>query len=91
MWVVARDPSRYVGLSVGPAANHAATIDALGDGESVDGIGDDARWWQTARTLSVAVGDRSFQVDLQLNDGEATRELAVALARQALEALGGGG
>ena len=44
MWVVARDPTRYVGLSVGPAANHGATIDAFGDGEAVEGLGHDARW-----------------------------------------------
>jgi hypothetical protein len=91
MWVVARDPSRYVGLSVGPALNHAATIDALGDGETVDGLGDDARWWPAARTLSVAIGNRSLQVDLQLDDAEATRELAVVLARQALAVLGAEG
>jgi hypothetical protein len=91
MWVIARDPTRYVGLSVGPAANHAATIDAFGDGEAVEGLGQDARWWPAARTLSVAIGDRSVQVDLQLDDAEATREQAVAVARQALEALGATG
>lgn len=88
MWVVARDPSRYVGVSLGPAANHASTIDALGEGGAVAGLGDDARWWPAARTLSVALGDRSLQVDLQLDDAEATREVAEAVARQALEALG---
>jgi hypothetical protein len=91
MWVMSRDPSRYVGLSVGAAANHAATIDALGDGEAVDGLGDDARWWATARTLSVAVGDLSLQVDLQLDSAEATKELAVDLARHATESLSAGG
>ena len=90
LWVVARDPSRFVGLNVGPAANHAATIDALGDGEAVEGLGDDARWWAAARTLSVAIGDRSIQLDLQLDDAEATRDVAEALARQALEGLGAG-
>ena len=89
LWVVALDPSRSVGLSIGPATNHGTTIDALGNGESVDGLGDDARWWPAARTLSVAVGDRSIQIDLQLDDAGATRDLAVELARQALEALGG--
>ena len=88
MWVIARDPSRYVGLSVGPAANHASTIDAFGEGNAVAALGDDARWWPAARTLSVAIGDRSIQVDLQLDAAEATRERAAALARQALEALG---
>jgi hypothetical protein len=74
---------------VGPAANHATTIDALGDGEAVVGLGDDARWWSSARTLSVAVGDRSFQVDLQLDDPEATKEVATALANQAIAAMAG--
>jgi hypothetical protein len=91
LWVVALDPSRSVGLSVGPAANHGATIDALGTGESVEGIGDDARWWAAARTLSVAIGDRSVQLDLELDDASVTRDLAVELARQALDALGAGG
>ena len=87
LWVVARDPSRFIGLNVGPAANHAATIEAFGDGEVVDGLGDDARWWAAARTLSVAVGNRSIQLDLQLDAAEATRDVAEALARQALEGL----
>jgi hypothetical protein len=87
LWVIARDPSRFVGLNVGPAANHALTIDALGDGEVVDSMGDDARWWAAARTLSVVAGDRSIQVDLQLDAAEATRDVAEALARQALDGL----
>ena len=88
MWVLGRDPSRYVGVTMGPAANHATTIDALGPGEEVTGLGDGARWWATSRTLSVAVGDRSFQVDLQLDPGDVTQELAVAIARQVLAGLG---
>ena len=88
MWVIARDPSRYVGLSLGPASNHAATIDALGNGEPVDGLGDDARWWPASRTVSVATGDRSIQLDLRLDDAEATRDVAVTLARMALDGLG---
>ena len=91
LWVVALDPSRSIGLSVGPATNHGATIDALGIGESVQGLGDDARWWPSARTLSVAFGDRSIQLDLQLDAAEATRAVAIELARQALEGLGAGG
>jgi hypothetical protein len=88
MWVLSRDPSRYVGLTIGPATNHARTIDALGPGDDVAGLGDGARWWATRRTLSVAAGDRSFQVDLQLDPGEVTQELAVAIARQVLASLG---
>ena len=87
MWVIARDPSRYIGLSVGPAANHAATIAAFGAGEAVAGLGDDGRWWPAARTLSVALGDRSIQVDLQLDGASATRDRAEAIARQAIEAM----
>ena len=90
-WVVARDPSRYVGLSVGPAANHAATIDAFGIGETVTDLGDDARWWPEARTLSVALGDRSFQLDLQLDAADVSRDAAAELARQVLEAMVAGG
>jgi hypothetical protein len=89
LWVVSRDPSRYVGLTMGPSANHAATIDALGEGERIDDLGDDGRWWPTSRVLSVAVGDRSFQVDLQLDPAEATKELAVTLARQVVASLAG--
>ena len=88
MWVLGRDPSRYIGLTVGPAANHASTIDALGPGEDVAGLGDGATWWARSRTLSVATGDRSFQVDLQLDPGEVTQELAVAIARQVIASLG---
>ena len=33
-----------------------------------------------ARTLSVATGDRSFQVDLQLDPAVVTRELAIGRA-----------
>jgi len=88
MWVLSRDPSRYVGLTIGPATNHATTIDALGPGDDFAGLGDGARWWASSRTLSVAAGDRSFQVDLQLDPDEVTQELAVAIARQVLASLG---
>jgi hypothetical protein len=91
MWVMSRDPSRYVGLSLGSDANHGATIDALGDGEAVEGLGDDARWWAASRMLSVATGDLSLQVDLQLDPAEATKDLAVELARRATESLSAGG
>lgn len=90
-WVVARDPSRYVGLSVGPASNHGATIDAFGAGESVADLGDDARWWAAGRTLSVVLGDRSFQVDLQLDPADVNREAAIDLALQVLQAIEAGG
>jgi len=90
MWVVERDPSRYVGLTVGPKANHETTIAAFGPGEAVAGLGDGAVWWATARTLSVVAGEVAFQVDLQLDDAEATPELATEVARQVVTALGAG-
>lgn len=90
LWVFAQDPSRFIGLTVGPKGNHATTMEALGQGESVDGLGDAAAWWPNARTLSVSTGDRSFQLDLQLDEPEATRELAVAIATKVLAALAAG-
>ena len=88
MWVIGRDPSRFVGLTIGPSANHASTIDALGQGVSIASLGDDARWWSGTRTLSVAVGDGSFQIDLQLDAADATRATAEAIAREVVKALG---
>ena len=86
-WVLARDPSRYVGLTLGPARNHGATIDAFGPGETVEALGDDARWWAANRTLSVVTGERSFQVDLQLDAAEVTLPLAEAIAAAVLSEL----
>ena len=90
LWVFGRDPSRFIGLTVGPAANHTTTVEALGAGETVEGLGDDAVWWPNARTLSVSTGDRSFQVDLQLDAPDVTRDLAVRIALQVLAALARG-
>ena len=87
-WVLGRDPSRYVGLTLGPARNHGSTIDAFGAGEPVEGLGDDARWWAANRTLSVVTGERSFQVDLQLDAGDVTPALAEAIATEVLSGLG---
>jgi hypothetical protein len=88
MWILGRDPSRYLGLTIGPSANHAATIDAFGAGQAVPDLGDDARWWEANRTLSVVFGDGSFQIDLHLDPTEATRARAEAIARQIVSALG---
>jgi len=90
LWVFGRDPSRFIGLTVGPTANHTTTVEALGPGEAIEGLGDDAVWWPNARTLSVSTGERSFQVDLQLDAPEVTRELAVRIALQVLAALARG-
>ncbi len=87
MWVYEMDPSRYVGVSVAPLAAHAEGVEAFGDGTSIDSLGDDARWWSTTRTLSVAIGDRSFQVDIRLAQAVAGQDLAVAVARRVLEHL----
>jgi hypothetical protein len=90
MWIVGRDPSRYVGLTLGPKANHDATVAALGPGEAVADLGDHAAWWANARTLSVVVGEVAFQVDLQVDEADATRELASGVARQVVEGLRAG-
>lgn len=84
LWVYATDPSRYVALTVGEPASHAASIQSFGDGETVDGLGDEARWWQANRTLSILDGDRALQVDLQLDDAADPKALAISIARAAL-------
>jgi hypothetical protein len=87
-WVFAADPSRSVGVVLGPAQAHADTVAAFGAGEAVEGLGDDARWWPANRALSVETGERSFQVELQLDPPQATRELAEAIAAAVLASLG---
>jgi hypothetical protein len=86
-WVYGSNPSRDVSLTVGPAANHGATIDAFGDGERVEAGGDDARWWPGNRVLSVASGGRSVQVAIRLEPEAPGRELAVAIAAEAIRRL----
>ena len=87
LWVYLADPSRYVGLTLGEPASHAATIQSFGDGQVVDGIGDEARWWDANRTLSVLDGERALQVDLQLDDAADPKALAVSIAQAALGQL----
>ena len=87
IWAYASDPSRYVGLTLGDAAGHAATIVGFGEGESVEGLGDDARWWAANQTLSMAVGQQSIQVDLRLDDLPDPGSLAISVANAALERL----
>ena len=87
LWVYVTDPSRYVALTLGEPSSHAATIESFGEGELVDGVGDEARWWEANTTLSVIVGDRSLQVDLQLDDAADPKALAVSIAQAALERL----
>jgi hypothetical protein len=85
LWVYVTDPSRYVALTVGPGSSHAATIESFGESEVVEGLGDEARWWEDNRTLSVVFGDQALQVDLQLDDAPSPMDLAVSIARSALE------
>jgi hypothetical protein len=85
LWVYVTDPSRYVALTVGESSSHADTIASFGEGEVIDSVGQDARWWEANRTLSVVEGDRSLQVDLQLDDAADPKALAVSIARAALE------
>ena len=87
IWPYASDPSRFVGLTVGDASGHAATIGNFGEGEPVDDLGEDARWWADNQTLSVARGSQSIQLDLQLDDLADPRALAISIAEQALEHL----
>ena len=84
LWPYGSDPSRYVGVTVGPAALHGTTIGVLGEGESVSGVGDGARWFAAARTLSVAWGNRTLQVDFELADDAGSRDLAVTIAGRAI-------
>jgi hypothetical protein len=44
-------------------------------------------WWAANRLLSVAAGSEALQVDLQLNDEDNTRDLAVSIAQTALQNL----
>ena len=88
LWVLERDPTRHVGVTLGPAANHQATIGAFGPGEPVAGLGDAALWWAGNATLSVVTGDRNVQVDLNLDEAGATLEMATAVVQQVLAALG---
>ena len=84
LWVYATDPSRYVALTLGGSASHAATIQSFGEGDVVVGLADEARWWDANKTLSVLDGERSLQVDLQLDDAADPKALAVSIAQAAL-------
>jgi hypothetical protein len=86
-WVYEADPSRYVGLSLGAISGHSGAIDSLGPGDAVANLGDDARWWPANHLLSFAVGSRSVQVDLELDEAESTRELAEQIGREAVANL----
>jgi hypothetical protein len=87
LWTYADNPSRWVTVSVSPKSAHDQAIDAFGDGESVDGLGEDARWFASNSLLSVASGDTVVQVDLELDPEDASQDLAVNIARVALDNL----
>jgi hypothetical protein len=87
LWVYVSDPSRYVALTIGGRTSHADTIQSFGDGEVIEGLGDEARWWEANRTLSAVLGERSIQVDLQLDDAEDPAALAASIAAAALQHL----
>jgi hypothetical protein len=87
IWTYEADPSQHVSLTVGPVQTHGSSIDAFGAGQSVAGLGDDARWWPQLHGLSVARGDRAFQVNLALDETDASQDLAVSIARSVVEHL----
>ncbi len=87
VWTYQTDPSRSIGLSLGAVAAHETAIASLGPAEQVAGVGQDARWWPANRLLSVSLGDRAVQVDLQMDDQQAPRELAVSIAQAAIANL----
>lgn len=84
LWVYDADPARNVGLNVGARSTHDDMIEAFGPGEAVPDLGDEAFWWASNRAISVVVGETAYQVDLQLESDEATRDLALALAQSVL-------
>jgi len=86
-WTYELDPSRYVTLSIALKQAHSEAIAALGAGEIVPGLGDDARWWAANHLLSVSTGPSSVQVDLQLNESDVSKDLAVRIAQAALQNL----
>lgn len=87
LWTYGLDPSRYVTLSIALAAAHDEAIGALGESESVAELGGDARWWPDNSTLSVLSGGNAVQVTLELEPADNTRELAISIARAAMEGL----
>ena len=87
IWSYDTDPARSVGVSVGSLRGHTGAIQNLGQGETAPGLGDDARWYEGNKMLSIAVGQQALQVDLQLEDGDNTKDLALAIAGAALANL----
>jgi hypothetical protein len=86
-WTYEADPARYVTLSVTFAQAHSDAIDAFGEGETIEGLGDDARWWSSNRVLSLVDGPNAIQVGLELDEPQVSKELAVSIAQAALQNL----
>jgi hypothetical protein len=87
IWTYAADPARSVGVSVAPLIAHGAAIESFGEGETIPGLGENARWWAANHLLSVAAEDEALQVDLQLDAEGNSKELAVSIAQAALQNL----
>ncbi len=87
IWTYATDPARSVGVSVAPLGAHQAAKDSLPSGETVEGLGEEAIWFEGNHLLSVAANQRAVQVDLQLDEEESTRDLAVSIAQAAVSNL----
>jgi hypothetical protein len=87
IWTYGLDPSRYLSLSIAVSSAHQAAIDAFGAGEHVAGLGADARWWPSNRTLSVSSGSDAIQVTLELEPADVSRDLAISIAQAALDGL----
>ncbi len=85
LWTYGLDPSRFLTLSIALPEAHPNAIAALGEGEAVAGLGDDARWWPSNSTLSVANGRSTIQVDLELGASDASKDLAISIARAAID------
>jgi hypothetical protein len=87
IWTYAHDPARWVTVSLAAKDAHDQAIEAFGEGERVAGLGDDARWWATSGLVSVAVGEESLQVDLELAPEELSKDMATNIAQVALDNL----
>jgi hypothetical protein len=85
IWTYGLDPSRYLSLSIAANSAHQSAIDAFGPGEQVAGLGEDARWWPSNRTLSVSNGSEAIQVTLELDPADVSKELAISIAQAALD------
>jgi len=87
IWTYGLNPSRYLTLSVTAAAAHSEAIQIFGEGEVVPNLGQDARWWPANESLSVLAGPINVQVDFEMDEADASRDLAVRIMQAALANL----